>query len=808
MIKTKCYKQAALAVLLTGSLLATSVSAAINWSAMNGPAGGQISSFEFIDNNTIWASSKEGLVYKSTDAGVSWQPVLGLKGSSSINNALQIEIDSSGKYYALIGGSLYSSGDQGANWTHISDDISGIYLDSNDLLYKSDVGLDTSVFQYVVTVSSSSDGGANWAELGELARNVTSAASVITEDAGGNLYAMIYPNGVYRSTDGGANWSEITELSAFPVALDADQAGNLYASTNDGVFVSNDNGASWTEKTDVTTSVDHFSIGNGSVYAANWNKSTYWRSDDQGASWQSVLLSQSDTLINRLDVSPTGDLYINAYPRYDRLVFDMPNPQAGRILKIPAGGSESYLGANSGLGHAGLNRLLQSGSNLVAMAEYGNIWISTDGGNSWSIPASAPAVGVFGLGQHGGTLYAMSSSGIYGSDDDGASWTQLSAESGHYSEFASDGNGRLYIYGEYDLKVSDDNGVNWSVLSFGLTDCHGRSTDDENALAVSSDGVHVFINECYSNDAGANWTKSTFPATSSKVIHSLLLDDSGKLLAGKNIGGIEASVDNGTSYSLSNGGMDSFGQNPGGLSTLFKDNSDTFYALAPYGVGAYLSGVWSSTDGGANWLRDNTGLPALPVHGEFGALAMTQLSDGRLLLSTAGSGLYVSGSGSSGGSGGGSTADTTAPVISVPANITVAAESADGTAATQTDIAAFLSAASATDDVDGSVSVSNDVPATFAADSTTTVTFTATDAAGNTATATATVTVQAFDSGSSGGTSGGSSGGTTGGTSGGTTGGTSDGSGSAGALGWSGILLMLLMSLVRRRPCSGLRKPD
>ena len=77
------------------------------------------------------------------------------------------------------------------------------------------------------------------------------------------------------------------------------------------------------------------------------------------------------------------------------------------------------------------------------------------------------------------------------------------------------------------------------------------------------------------------------------------------------------------------------------------------------------------------------------------------------------------------------TADTVKPVISAPDPITVAANDAFGTPASDADIVAFLTAATASDNIDGSVSVTNNSPTQFDMGETS-VTFTATDAAGNT----------------------------------------------------------------------------
>jgi hypothetical protein len=84
--------------------------------------------------------------------------------------------------------------------------------------------------------------------------------------------------------------------------------------------------------------------------------------------------------------------------------------------------------------------------------------------------------------------------------------------------------------------------------------------------------------------------------------------------------------------------------------------------------------------------------------------------------------------------------DTTGPSVSVPADISVAATDANGTAASDTAIVAFLQGASASDATDGTVTVTNDAPDIFPI-APTTVTFTAADSLGNVGSNTAIVTV-------------------------------------------------------------------
>ncbi|WP_164503648.1 aryl-sulfate sulfotransferase [Pleionea sediminis] len=89
----------------------------------------------------------------------------------------------------------------------------------------------------------------------------------------------------------------------------------------------------------------------------------------------------------------------------------------------------------------------------------------------------------------------------------------------------------------------------------------------------------------------------------------------------------------------------------------------------------------------------------------------------------------------------GGTRDITAPEVDAPSPITIHSSNGEAIPASDPEIANFLTSATATDDVDGTITtINNDAPTSFPI-GTTQVTFSATDSAGNTGTSVSSVTI-------------------------------------------------------------------
>jgi photosystem II stability/assembly factor-like uncharacterized protein len=114
-----------------------------------------------------------------------------------------------------------------------------------------------------------------------------------------------------------------------------------------------------------------------------------------------------------------------------------------------------------------------------------------------------------------------------------------------------------------------------------------------------------------STDAGASWSELT-----SGSVHAVAIDpqNSSTLFVSTNAG-MSKSTDGGASWSALNSGLP--------MTTMYVMNSAPFYPVSTLAIdpqnpstiyaGTGASGVFQTTDGGANWYAVNSGLTTLSV---------------------------------------------------------------------------------------------------------------------------------------------------------------------------------------------------
>jgi hypothetical protein len=144
------------------------------------------------------------------------------------------------------------------------------------------------------SVFKSTDGGANWTEVGNGLPG--------TETSGNNFWAIavspsnhnvVYAGaqlGAFKSTDGGANWTNITPtdpntVDIEDIAIDPTDSNNVYITSNNGLYKSTDGGANWTQQMGGNPLNVELDPENPSTVYLVAGGNGFWKSTDGGANW-------------------------------------------------------------------------------------------------------------------------------------------------------------------------------------------------------------------------------------------------------------------------------------------------------------------------------------------------------------------------------------------------------------------------------------------------------------------------------------------------------------------------------------------
>ncbi|MDD5675099.1 MAG: hypothetical protein PHC61_13100 [Chitinivibrionales bacterium] len=327
-----------------------------------------------------------------------------------------------------------------------------------------------------------------------------------------------------------------------------EQKNALYAGTyGGGIFKSTDAGSTWF---DINNGLENLIVGNicsigDTLFAATWGFGIC-RSIDQGKSWQNVFL---DTL--------NGDTEID--------------------------------------------ELAAIGSTLFAIAKYGNFLRSTDRGASWkSLNGSDSSFLRFyrqkAFIKFGPYIYVASDYGIARSSNNGDSWKTMNkglSDTLLYS-LACDGS-RLYT-GTYSsgVFISDDSGASWMQSKTGLQ-YPDRSPNkgiplvydikiDSRGIVYTGTGGGLF----YSADRGMSWQKIVIDSTPEPSVNGILITNAGTKFIATSQNGV---------YRI-NGDSSAAPCNKGLNALTISGLSITNNSLA---AATFYRGVFWSSDNGNSW---------------------------------------------------------------------------------------------------------------------------------------------------------------------------------------------------------------
>lgn len=360
---------------------------------------------------------------------------------------------------------------------------------------------------------SSSDGGTNWAAVGN-AFPITTSVTAVAIDPLNSLVIYIGSDshGLFKSIDGGGSWKPINngipDLTSygypgyyFPITdleIDTKTPSTMFAGTSGaGGFKSSDGGHTWNNKVGaLVTSVKIDPTNPATVYAAD-NIYGLFRSTDSGENWSEVAFDRS-VPCRALAIAPTNPstVYVGL--------------EGGGMLRFGGGIPGGYLPfpPTSPLQAITVDPLTPAtiysgGSGMFKSTDSGNSWMVINDGlliNGTSIPT------IFSLAvdpQTPNTIYA-GGGGMFKSTNGGANWSETRAglPTGLIRDIVIDTRDTSHIYAGTDI-VEDAFVSKLSVAGSALaysTYLGGLDRDGGDGIAIDAAGNVYVAGTSYSTN--------------------------------------------------------------------------------------------------------------------------------------------------------------------------------------------------------------------------------------------------------------------------------------------------------------------
>ncbi len=393
------------------------------------PTGGRTSAIAVdpTNSNIIYVGTAMGGVWKSSDNGKSWKPLMDDQPSLAVG-AIAVDPASPGTVYvgtgepAYRGGyggrGLYKSTDSGATWNKIGGDgfdaltIGRLVLDGGDIFLAAAFGAAgrgescTSTYSGAAGQGAyrSTDGGKTFTLL-RAGRTVD--LEVDTTVTPRRLYLSDYDTGVHRSVDGGKTWTDPTGITASPygraeIAITAADPNVVYVGQGDGsiahVYRSIDAGQTFTEIAGAPDYCYSQCDYDNTVMVDPTDASTVWLGGGLCAIYKTTtgLAAQTDWVNVSLPGNDCGASFENwskgyVHPDVHAIGFDPKNPgivytaSDGGLGRTKDGGA-TWERLNEGVGTVQLYGLCVDGTNpdiVYGGAQDNGSFVRTTAAGAW-----------------------------------------------------------------------------------------------------------------------------------------------------------------------------------------------------------------------------------------------------------------------------------------------------------------------------------------------------------------------------------------------------------------------------------------
>jgi photosystem II stability/assembly factor-like uncharacterized protein len=618
-----------LGIVAVGIAVAGSTSAQ-TWRQV-GPSGGTVISLEADphDVNKLYLGTSDGHVFGSVDEGAHWQLLsrIGTGQDDVVTHILVDPRDSNHLYassWALYsgGGGVYKSVDAGHSWQVI-----GLAHETVRALAQSPTNPKIFLAGSLTGVYRSTDDGATWTAITppkhDDLRNFDSVAFDPRDE--NIIYAGTY-HLPWKTTDGGKNWFPINkgmidDSDVMSIVIDPTNPDNVHATACSGIYHSTTGAQGWTRYSGIpfvfrrTQLIRQDPSNPQTLYAGT--TSGLWKTTNEGGEWKR--LTPGDWVINAIIIDPKNT---------QRVI--LGTEREG--VQISDNGGLSYTAANVGFQHQHILDVAMDREHperaLVVLTFDNDAFLATgDGGTTWKVLGpglkriqlkhvyAAPTGWWATLADGGWMKYEESTgkwvkAGLFVPEPaepvdvkttkivkgkkttvtkkvtPKAKAPQLLVLQVNDMSFASDA---WYAATAGGLVVSNDSGKTWKSVS--KDDFVKQSAQ---SLEVTADGSQVWAisqkNLIYSADAGANWEAKELPfATSVSNLRLRRVDDA-NLFITSNMG-LYHSNDSGRTWKRSDV-----------RDLQFQDAAGSGKALV---ASLQKHGLISSTDGGKTWQHVN-----------------------------------------------------------------------------------------------------------------------------------------------------------------------------------------------------------
>jgi photosystem II stability/assembly factor-like uncharacterized protein len=400
-----------------------------------GPSGGDVRvvSVDPKDKNRLYASTLDGQIHTSSDGGKSWGLFVNLNKSQLVLDQLLIDVRDSKIIYTSghrhkEPGGFFMTKDGGATWKEAKQ----LRNTSIHAMVQSTKNPDLILVGTIDSIWKSEDAGENWEKI-EASTVFNTAVDSLAIDPRDpdTIYAGTWWR-AYKTTDGGKSWrliknGMIDDSDVFAISIDSRNPDHIIASACSGIYESFNKGELWRKIQGIpsqarrTRDILQNPAIPGTVYAATTEG--FWMTTNGGKSW--ALTTQKDLEINSITV----------HPDEPNRVFIGTNNHG---VMVSNDGGKNFTPTNENFTSRFAytvtadieqpNRLYATTHNTATGG--GFVFISNDGGNTWTRPKNYDFLRIspFGIIQdrlNPETIYMATNVGMFKSIDRGNSWTQI-----------------------------------------------------------------------------------------------------------------------------------------------------------------------------------------------------------------------------------------------------------------------------------------------------------------------------------------------------------------------------------------------